>query len=119
MLPTLPMEIVEMITLTEKAIAKVKEIGEAEGIGHLTIRVSVKGGGCSGMTHDMEFSDQVSDLDEIIEIDGIKIVVDPLSFQYLENASIDYLDSPFGGGGFKFSSPDIKSTCGCGSSVSY
>lgn len=107
-----------MMKLTERAIAKAKEISDAEGIGHYTIRVSVKGGGCSGMVHDMEFNNQVSDLDEVIEIDGVKLIVDPLSYQYLENTTIDYLDSPLGGG-FKFTSPDIKSTCGCGNSVSY
>ena len=107
-----------MIKLTEKAVTKVKEIAEAEGIASLTIRVSVKGGGCSGMTHDMEFNDVKFDTDEIVEQDGVTIVIDCLSAQYLESATIDYIDSPFGGG-FKFSSPDIKSTCGCGNSVSY
>ena len=107
-----------MITLTERAVIKIKEIAESEGIASLTIRVSVKGGGCSGMTHDMEFSDQVSELDEIIEIDDIKVIIDPLSFQYLENASIDYLESPFGGG-FKFNNPAVKATCGCGQSYSF
>lgn len=107
-----------MISLTEKAISKIKEIAEGEGIASLTIRVSIKGGGCSGMIHDMEFSDLINDLDETIDIEGIKIVIDPLSMQYVENVSIDYIDTPFAGG-FKFTSPDIKTTCGCGSSVSY
>jgi iron-sulfur cluster insertion protein len=106
-----------MIKLTEKAVTKVKEIAEAEGIASLTIRVSVKGGGCAGFTYDMEFNDQVGELDESIDQDGVKIVTDPLSIQYLEDVEIDYLDSPFGGG-FKFNNPTVKATCGCGSSFS-
>ena len=106
-----------MIALTEKAVTKVKEIAEAEGIAALTIRVSVKGGGCAGFTYDMEFNDQVGELDETVMQDGVLIVTDPLSIQYLDNVEIDYLDSPFGGG-FKFNNPTVKSTCGCGSSFS-
>lgn len=107
-----------MIRLTNLAASKIKEFAEANNIGHQTIRVSVKGGGCAGMTHDMEFNDSISEMDEVVEQDGVKIVIDCLSFQYLENATIDYVESPLGGG-FKFSSPDIKGTCGCGNSVSY
>lgn len=107
-----------MISLTKRAIAKVKEISEAEGIGHFNIRASVKGGGCAGMTNDLIFDEKISELDEVIPFDGVNLIVDQISFQYLENAEIDYLDSPFGGG-FKFSSPDIKGSCGCGNSVSY
>ena len=73
----------------------------------------------SGFSHDMQFDDQISDTDEVIEFDGIKIIVDQMSWQYLENLCIDYKESEFGGGGFSFSGPDIKSTCGCGSSVAY
>jgi len=107
-----------MITLTSRAVAKVKEFSESEGIGHTTIRVSVKGGGCSGMIYDMEFSDQESELDEVIEADGIKVLIDPISFQYLEEVEIDFLDGPLGSG-FKFNNPSVKSTCGCGSSVAF
>lgn len=106
-----------MITLTQKAVDKVKEISESEDIGYQTIRVSVKGGGCAGFTYDMEFSDQISELDEVVEQSGIKIVTDPLSIQYLENVEIDFVEGPFGGG-FKFNNPTVKSTCGCGSSFS-
>lgn len=107
-----------MITLTKIAVEKVKEISEAEGIGHYLIRASVKGGGCSGMINDLCFDDKITDLDEVIEFDEVKLIVDQISFQYLENANIDYIESPFSGG-FKFSSPDIKGSCGCGNSVSY
>ena len=107
-----------MIYVTDKAVEKIKKIAEAEGIGHYNIRIKVIGGGCSGMTHDLFFEEKISDLDEVIEISDVKIVIDPLSFQYLENADINYIETSMGGG-FKITSPDIKSTCACGSSVSY
>jgi iron-sulfur cluster assembly accessory protein len=107
-----------MISLTKRAVAKVKEISESEGIGHFNVRASVKGGGCAGMVNDLSFEEIISDSDEIVENDGVKLIIDQISLQYLENAEIDYIDSPFSGG-FKFLSPDIKGSCGCGHSVSY
>lgn len=107
-----------MITLTDKAIEKIKEISVSEDIGHFNLRVKVQGGGCSGFVHDLFFEDIISDLDEIVEIDGVKLVVDPLSYQYLQNVNIDYQEKDFGAG-FKFTSPDITKTCGCGNSASY
>jgi iron-sulfur cluster insertion protein len=108
----------KIMYITEKAVKQVKEIADAEGIGYYIVRAKVLGGGCHGMTHDLTFDDQISDTDEVIELDGVKVIIDMMSFQYLENACIDYVESAFGGG-FKFSSPDIKSSCGCGSSVTY
>lgn len=107
-----------MITMTDKAVEKIKEISESEGLENQYVRIKVKGGGCSGMMHDMEFTIQKGDLDEEIEFDGVKIIIDPVSFQYLENVNIDYVDALIGGG-FKFTSPDILTSCGCGKSVSY
>ncbi|HWZ21095.1 MAG TPA: iron-sulfur cluster assembly accessory protein [Cytophagaceae bacterium] len=104
--------------LTEKAANKVKEISEAEGIGHCNIRVKVIGGGCAGFTHDLYFEDQISEMDEVFEQDGVKIVCDPLSYQYLDETGIDYLDTEMGGG-FKFMNPNVKGSCGCGSSVKF
>lgn len=107
-----------MVTITELAISKIKEISESEGIGHFTVRVKIIGGGCSGFTHDMFYEDKVTDMDEIFEKDGIKVVIDPLSFQYLEDVEIDFIDSPISAG-FKFNNPNVKGSCGCGSSVSF
>jgi iron-sulfur cluster insertion protein len=107
-----------MIRLTEKAVEKVKEIAEAEGIGSLTIRVKILAGGCAGYSFDMEFIDQIGELDEVIEQDGISIVIDPISFQYMEGIVVDWADTTFGGG-FKFGGGEIKSTCGCGSSIGF
>lgn len=106
-----------MIQLTEKAVIKAKEIAESEGLA-LSIRLRVIGGGCAGFTNDMFFDDQVSDADEVIEQDGVKIVVDPMSFQYLDGSTVDYIDSQFASG-FKFINPNATGSCGCGSSVSY
>jgi iron-sulfur cluster insertion protein len=107
-----------MITITEKAVAKVKEISEAEGIGHTIIRLKVLGGGCAGFQYDMEFNDVISEIDEVIEQDGVKIVVDSISFQYLTNVAVDFVDSLVGGG-FKFVNPDVKGSCGCGHSFDF
>jgi iron-sulfur cluster insertion protein len=106
-----------MIHLTEKAVGKLKEIAESEGIGHFTVRVRVVGGGCAGFTNDMYFDDQIGEMDEVIEQDGVKIIVDPLSLQYLDETTIDWLDGPFGAG-FKFNNPNVTGSCGCGSSFS-
>lgn len=107
-----------MIYLTEKAAKQIEEISNAEGIGHFTVRVKVVGGGCAGFSHDMYFEEQVTDMDEVFELDGVKVVCDPLSFQYLDEVTIDYVESPIGAG-FKFLNPNVKGTCGCGSSVSF
>ena len=106
-----------MIQLTEKALIKVKEIAESEGLS-LSIRVKVIGGGCAGFKNDMYFDDITTDMDEILEQDGVKIIVDPMSLQYLDEATVDYIESEFQSG-FTFVNPKAKSSCGCGHSVSY
>jgi iron-sulfur cluster assembly accessory protein len=107
-----------MITLTDKAITHIKEIMANEGLEGQFVRVKVVGFGCVGMGHDMYFEIKADENDEVVEINGVKILIDQLSFQYLENINVDYLDGPISSG-FKFSSPDIKGSCGCGNSVSY
>lgn len=107
-----------MITVTAVAVAKIKEISEAEGFGHTKIRIKVIGGGCAGFQYDMEFiehADAVGELDEITEQDGVTVLVDPVSFQYLSNVNIDFVDGLVGAG-FKFNNPDAKGSCGCGHS---
>jgi iron-sulfur cluster insertion protein len=106
-----------MIVLTEKAIKKIKEIVDAEGITNM-IRVKIIGGGCASFTNDIHFEEQVSELDEVFEQEEIKVVIDPFSHSYLDGTIIEYLEEEFGGG-FKFSSPNAKSSCGCGKSSSY
>lgn len=106
-----------MIQLTEKAVQKVKEFAEAEGIAP-TIRLKVIGGGCAGFKNDMYFDEIISDMDEVLEQDGTKVVVDPFSFQYLDGTTIDFVQTEYASG-FKFLNPNTTGSCGCGSSVSY
>jgi iron-sulfur cluster insertion protein len=107
-----------MIHITEKAALKVKEISESEGIGHNTVRLKIIGGGCAGFTYDMFFDDSPSDVDEVIEFDGIKVIVDPLSYQYVEDVTMDYTVDTMSEG-FKFENPNVKGSCGCGNSYSF
>lgn len=106
-----------MITLTDKAAEKVKEIREAEGLGAQGLRVRVIGGGCSGFSYDLFFEDETTDLDQTFESQGIPLYVDMMSYQYLDGTEIDYVEG-LHGAGFKFVNPQAKSTCGCGSSFS-
>ena len=106
-----------MISLTDKAAEKVKEIREAEDLGDQGLRVRVIGGGCSGFSYDLYFEDETTDRDERFESHGIPIYVDYMSYQYLEDTEIDYVEGLYGAG-FKFLNPQAKSTCGCGSSFS-
>lgn len=106
-----------MITLTSKAIEMIKNIAISEGIEHNNIRVKIIGGGCAGFSYDMYYEEAPTDFDEIVEQDGIKVIIDPLSLQYLEDVEIDFATNTVGSG-FKFNNPNIKSTCGCGSSFS-
>lgn len=107
-----------MVTITDRAAAKVKEIAEAEDLKEQGLRLRVVGGGCSGFTYDLYFEDQVTDVDEQFESKGVKLYIDPLSFQYLENTEIDYVEGVHGSG-FKFNNPNTTGSCGCGSSVKF
>jgi iron-sulfur cluster assembly accessory protein len=106
-----------MITLTEKAVKMVKEIASEEDLS-LSIRLSVNGGSCAGFVNDMCFDEIVGELDNVIEQEGIKIIVDQMSEQYLEGTVIDYSELEFSTG-FVFRSPNVKANCGCGKSVAY
>src|SRR5437588_12835889 len=106
-----------MITITEKAATKVKEIADAEALQGQGLRLRVIGGGCSGFSYDLYFEDAPTDMDEEFESHGVKLFIDPLSFQYLEATEIDYVEE-LHASGFKFNNPNVKGTCGCGSSFS-
>jgi iron-sulfur cluster insertion protein len=105
------------VTITEKAAAKVREIAEAESLQGQGLRLRVVGGGCSGFTYDLYFEDKLGEMDEEFESNGVKLYVDPMSFQYLEGVEIDYVEG-LHGAGFKFNNPNSKGSCGCGSSFS-
>ena len=107
-----------VITLTAKAVEAVKQVRTREGRpeGHV-LRVSVVGGGCSGFSYQLGFDEQAQAEDRILELDGVRVAIDPTSAQYLAGTQIDYVSS-LHGGGFKFSNPKATHTCGCGSSFS-
>lgn len=106
-----------MITITEKAAEKVKEIAQAESLEGQGLRLRVVGGGCAGFSYDLYFEEAVTEMDEEYESRGVKLYVDPLSHQYLEDTEIDYVEGAHGAG-FKFNNPNVKGSCGCGSSFS-
>jgi iron-sulfur cluster insertion protein len=108
-----------MISLTEVAKEKMIRIALEEGNVPL-VRAKIAGGGCAGFSYDLfyEDEDKVTETDEVFDHDGIKIVVDVMSYQYLEGSTIDYVDSMMGGG-FKFENPKSTGSCGCGNSVSF
>jgi iron-sulfur cluster assembly protein len=106
-----------MITVTPVATSKVKEIMSQQNPAPVALRVAVVGGGCSGFSYHMAFENQENPTDNVYEFDGIKILVDQMSDMYLENVSIDYVET-LEGAGFKFNNPNVKNTCGCGSSFS-
>jgi iron-sulfur cluster insertion protein len=107
-----------MITLTDVASEKVKEIQSAEGLAGQGLRLRVIGGGCSGFTYDLFFDDEKNDdVDNVFESHGINLYIDMMSYTYLEGTVIDYVEGLYGAG-FKFNNPTAQTTCGCGSSFS-
>jgi iron-sulfur cluster insertion protein len=105
------------VTLTAQAAEKVKQIRVEEKIQDgYALRLKVLGGGCSGFAYDLYF-DQPQETDQAFESNGIKMLCDQMSLMYLMGTEIDYVES-LQGSGFKFSNPNVKSTCGCGSSFS-
>lgn len=106
------------VTITAKAAEKVLEIAKAEGLDGQSLRLRVIGGGCAGFSYDLHFEENVSDMDETFEENGVKLCVDQFSLQYLDGTEIDYVDRGVSGSGFKFNNPQVRSTCGCGSSFS-
>ena len=106
-----------MLGLTEKAAEKVREIQAAENIeASYGLRLRVVGGGCSGFAYDLYF-DQLTEMDRTFDSHGVKLIVDEMSLQYLAGTTVDYVEG-LQGAGFKFVNPNVKSTCGCGSSFS-
>ncbi len=106
-----------MITLTESAAGKVKELIAQEGDDSLMLRVAVRPGGCSGFSYEMFFDTDKSSDDVIAEVQGVQVVVDPSSAQLLKGATLDYSDG-LQGAGFSINNPNATRTCGCGQSFS-
>jgi iron-sulfur cluster assembly protein len=106
-----------MVQLTETAVSKVKEILGGQEPQPAGLRIAVVGGGCSGFSYSMAFENTPNMLDKTYSFDGLKVFIDQASLLYLDGAEVDYVEN-LEGSGFKFNNPNVKSTCGCGSSFS-
>jgi len=105
------------ISLTPTAVSKVKEIMGQQNPVPTGLRVGVVGGGCSGFSYSMSFENASGLMDKVFDMDGLKVYVDATSVMYLNGCIVDYIET-LEGAGFKFENPNVKSTCGCGSSFS-
>ena len=106
-----------MVQLTEVAVGKVKEILDTQEPKPAGLRISVVGGGCSGFSYSMAFENSPGFLDKTYNFGDLRVFIDQASMLYLDGAEVDYVES-MEGSGFKFNNPNVKSTCGCGSSFS-
>src|ERR1700691_1463505 len=103
------------VTLTASAVTKVKEIMGQQSPVPAGLRIGVVGGGCSGFSCSMQFENAGGMMDKTFEMEGLKVFVDATSVMYLNGCLVDYIET-LEGAGFKFENPNVKSTCGCGSS---
>ncbi|MDT8383989.1 MAG: iron-sulfur cluster insertion protein ErpA [Gammaproteobacteria bacterium] len=107
----------ELLVVTQNAAEKVKTLIAEEGNDALKLRVYVTGGGCSGFQYGFSFDENINDGDTAIEKDGVTFLVDPMSYQYLMGAELDYQEG-LQGAQFLIKNPNASATCGCGSSFS-
>lgn len=105
------------LVVTEAAAAKVKALIEEEDSSDVNLRVFVTGGGCSGFQYGFTFDENINDGDTTVEKDGVTLLVDPMSIQYLSGAEVDYTEG-LEGAQFVIRNPNATTTCGCGSSFS-
>lgn len=105
------------LSFTDAAALKVRSLIDEEGDNSLMLRVFISGGGCSGFQYGFTFDQAETDGDTVIENQGVKLLVDPMSIQYLMGAEIDYSEG-LGGAQFVIRNPNAQTTCGCGSSFS-
>ena len=107
----------EQIDLTENAVKRIKAILSGENKPDHGLRVSVVGGGCSGMSYNLSFDDKKGEFDKVFEIKGVKVYCDLKSWLYVKGTIIDFSDDLLSGG-FKIENPNAERTCGCGTSFS-
>ncbi len=105
------------LVFTDSAATKVKALIDEEGNDALKLRVFISGGGCSGFQYGFTFDESVNEDDAVIERGGVKLLIDPMSMQYLMGAEIDYTEG-LEGAQFVIRNPNASTTCGCGSSFS-
>ena len=110
-------EVAEELIFTDSAASKVKSLIADEGNDNLKLRVFITGGGCSGFQYGFTFDENEQDGDTVVQKDGVTLLVDPMSFQYLIGAEIDYKED-LSGAQFVIRNPNATTTCGCGSSFS-
>ena len=103
------------VNLSESAVKQVKQLIEAQNLEGVYLRMGVKGGGCSGLSYNLEFDTELGKFDKQFEVDGVKVVVDAKSYLYLNGSTLDYVTQGLTGG-FTFVNPNAKSSCGCGTS---
>ena len=107
----------QALVFTDAAASKVRELIEDEDNDNLMLRVFISGGGCSGFQYGFTFDESTTEGDTIVEKEGVKLLIDPMSVQYLSGAEIDYTEG-LEGAQFVIRNPNAKTTCGCGSSFS-
>ncbi|KAF0202371.1 MAG: iron-sulfur cluster insertion [Gallionellaceae bacterium] len=107
----------DLLLFTDNAANKVKQLIEEEGNAELKLRVFVSGGGCSGFQYGFTFDEVSNEDDTVLDKNGVKLLIDPMSFQYLAGAEIDYQEG-LEGSQFVIKNPNATTTCGCGSSFS-
>lgn len=105
------------LTFTDSAASKVRTLIEEEQNDNLKLRVFITGGGCAGFSYGFTFDEEVAEDDTVVENSGVTLVVDPMSFQYLAGAEVDYKEG-LQGSQFSVRNPNATTTCGCGSSFS-
>jgi iron-sulfur cluster assembly accessory protein len=105
------------VVLTPNAVSKVKEIMTQQDPVPAGLRIGVVGGGCSGFSYNMSFENSPGIMDKVLTFDDLKVFVDATSIMYLQGCTVDYVET-LEAAGFKFENPNVKSTCGCGSSFS-
>ena len=105
------------LLFTDSAVGKVKALIDEEGNERLGLRVFVTGGGCSGFQYGFTFDDEMAEDDTVVEREGVRLVVDTMSFQYLAGSEVDYQEG-LEGSRFVINNPNAATTCGCGSSFS-
>ncbi len=104
-----------LITVTPTATSVIRNLLQQRNIPNHALRVFVTGGGCSGMQYGMAFEEKAQEFDKVVEMDGLRFLIDPTSMMYLKGVTIDFVDSLIGGG-FRIDNPNAVSSCGCGTS---
>jgi len=104
-----------LLSITSAAAGQLKRLLEARNVPGHALRVFVGGGGCSGLQYGMTFIEGPGEFDQVVEMHGVRLIVDPTSAMYLEGANIDFVDNLMGGG-FRIENPKAVTTCGCGHS---